>query len=81
MASTKNRHAGRLLKSWRLDRGLSPEQLAWEIAQAKRGFISGRQIRRIESEGVIPTPRVMFALASHFGTTPSQVWHREMVRG
>jgi hypothetical protein len=49
------------------------------MAQAKRGFISGRQIRRIETEGVIPTPRVMFMLASHFGTTPTAVW-REVVR-
>lgn len=78
--ASKNKHAGRLLKSWRLDRGLSPEQLAWEIAAAKRGFVSGRQIRRIESEGTIPTPRVMFMLAAHFGTTPSQVWHREAAR-
>jgi DNA-binding XRE family transcriptional regulator len=80
VASTRNRHAGRLLKSWRLDRGLSPEQLAWEIAQAKLGFISGRQIRRIEAEGIVPTPRVMFALASHFGAKPSDVWHREVAR-
>ena len=79
MASTRNRHAGRLLKSWRLDRGLSPEQLAWEIAAAKRGFVSGRQIRRIEAEGIVPTPRVMFMLAQHFGTSPSQIWHREVM--
>lgn len=78
VASTRNRHAGRLLKSWRLDQGLSPEQLAWELARAQRGHVSGRQIRRIENEGVVPTPRVMFMLASHFGAKPSDVWHREL---
>lgn len=77
MASQRNRHAGRLLKSWRVDRGLSPEQLAWAIAEAKLGFISGRQIRRIETEGIVPTPRIMFALARYFDTTPSQVWSRQ----
>ena len=80
MASNRNRHAGRLLKSWRLDRGLSPEALAWEMAQAKLGYVSGRQIRRIETEGIIPTPRVMFMLATFFETSPSQVWHREVAR-
>lgn len=79
MASNRNKHAGRLLKSWRLDRGLSPEQLSWQMAQAQRGYISGRQIRRIEAEGIIPTPRVMFMLATHFGTTPTAIW-RDLVK-
>lgn len=47
---------GRKLRSRRLNQGLSPEQLDNRIG------ISGRTIRRIE-EGMVPTPRVMFALA------------------
>jgi transcriptional regulator with XRE-family HTH domain len=79
VASTRNKRAGRLLKSWRVDRGLSPEQLAWAIAEAKLGFVSGRQIRRIEQEGIVPTPRVMFALARFYDATPTQVWSRDVV--
>jgi transcriptional regulator with XRE-family HTH domain len=78
MASTaqgrRDRNAGRLLREWRLDRGLSPEALSWELRRAKLETVSGRQIRRIEDEGIIPTPRVMFALATFYGTSPSQVW-------
>jgi transcriptional regulator with XRE-family HTH domain len=73
-STPKNRRAGALLKAWRVDRGLSPEQLSWQIAEAQLGFISGRQIRRIESDGTIPTPRVMFALARFFDTTPTALW-------
>lgn len=73
-SSNRNRLAGQLLKSWRLDRGLSPEALSWEIARRDLAFVSGRQIRRIEDEGVIPTPRVMFALASFYETTPTSIW-------
>lgn len=74
MPSNRDLRAGSLLSSWRRDRGLSPEALAWEIARDQRGFVSGRQIRRIETEGVIPQPRTQFALATFFGTSPSQVW-------
>lgn len=80
MASNRNRHAGRLLKTWRLDRGLSPEALAWEMAKEQLGHVTGRQIRRIESEGVVPTPRVAFMLARFFGAKPSDIWHREAAR-
>jgi transcriptional regulator with XRE-family HTH domain len=70
----RDRSAGRLLREWRLDRGLSPEALSWELRRAKLETVSGRQIRRIEDEGVIPTPRVMFALASFFDARPTEVW-------
>lgn len=78
VTSTRNRHAGRLLKTWRINKGLSCEQLAWEIATARLGHVSGRQIRRIEAEGIVPTPRLMFALASFFDSTPADVWTREL---
>jgi hypothetical protein len=81
----RNKHAGRLLKSWRINQGLSCNQLAWEIAQTqtpsgrKLPTISGRQIHRIETVGIVPTPRLAFALASYFGTTPLEIWTKEMV--
>jgi transcriptional regulator with XRE-family HTH domain len=82
MASVSNaprdRSAGRLLREWRLDRGLSPEALSWELRRAKLESVSGRQIRRIEEIGVIPTPRVMFALASFFGARPTEVWRKSL---
>lgn len=76
----RDRSAGRLLKEWRLDRGLSPEALSWELRRAKLESVSGKQIRRIETDGVIPTPRVMFALASYFGARPSEIWRSSIRR-
>lgn len=70
----RDRSAGRLLREWRLNRGLSPEALSWELRRAKLESVSGRQIRRIEEQGVIPTPRVMFALASYFDARPTDLW-------
>lgn len=83
MASTespvRDRHAGRLIREWRLDRGLSPEALSWELRRAKLESVSGKQIRRIERDGIIPTPRVMYALATYFDARPTEVW-RAMTR-
>lgn len=76
--SSRDLQAGRLLREWRLDRGLSPDALSWEIRKLKLETVSGRQIRRIEDEGVIPTPRVMFALASFFGAKPTEVWRKAL---
>ena len=74
----RDRDAGRLLREWRLDRGLSPEALSWELRRAKLETVSGRQIRRIEEQGIVPTPRVMFALASYFDARPSEVWRKAL---
>lgn len=74
MASTRDKAAGRLIKEWRLDKGLSPEALSWELRRAKLQSVSGKQIRRIEDQGVVPTPRVQFALASYFEARPTEVW-------
>jgi transcriptional regulator with XRE-family HTH domain len=79
-ATRRDRDAGRLLREWRTDRGLSPEALSWELRRAKLETVSGRQIRRIEDTGVIPTPRVMFALASYFDAKPTDVWGRALRR-
>lgn len=77
----RNKDAGRLLASWRIDKGLSPEALSWEMSRAGLGHISGRQIRRIENDGVIPTPRTMFGLATFFETTPTAIWYSTRSRG
>jgi transcriptional regulator with XRE-family HTH domain len=75
---SRDRQAGRLLREWRLDRGLSPEALSWEIRRLRIATVSGRQIRRIEEQGIIPTPRVMFALASFFESKPTEVWTKAL---
>jgi transcriptional regulator with XRE-family HTH domain len=76
----RDRDAGRLLREWRLDKGFSPEALSWELRRAKLQSVSGKQIRRIENTGVIPTPRVMFALATYFDARPSDVWRKSLRR-
>lgn len=63
-----------LLKQLREDRGLSHEALSWAIYREGHGTVSGRNIRRIEDTGAIPTVRVRFALASYFGRAQSEIW-------
>lgn len=75
---TRDKRAGQLLNALRRSRGLSPEGLGAALHLAGLGFVSGRQIRRIERDGVIPTARVQFALARFFERRPDQIW---MVRG
>lgn len=76
---SRDTQAGRLLREWRLDRGLSPEDVSWQIRTTLRiRTVSGRQIRRIEEKGVIPTPRVMFALATFYGAKPTEIWTRSL---
>jgi DNA-binding XRE family transcriptional regulator len=82
MASTRDKAAGRLLRELRIDKGLSPEALSWEIRRMRiaTGTVSGKQIRRIEEEGIVPTPRVAFALASYFDARPTEVWRKSLSR-
>jgi DNA-binding XRE family transcriptional regulator len=51
-----------------MDRGLSPEQLGWATG------VSGHTVRRIERDHAVPTPRVQYALAQHFGLRPTELW-------
>lgn len=60
--------AAQRLRSLRMDSGLSPERLGALIG------VSGHTVRRIERYGSIPTPRVQFQLASHFGLRPTDLW-------
>lgn len=65
---TRDRFAAQQVKSRRIDAGLSPEQLGYMAG------VSGHTIRRIERDGVVPTPRVQFLLAQHFGARPTELW-------
>lgn len=47
---------------------MSPEQLGHVVG------VSGHTIRRIERDGVIPTPRVQFLLTRYFDMRPTQLW-------
>jgi transcriptional regulator with XRE-family HTH domain len=69
--------AAQLLRQRRIDRGLSPEGLSQALDEARLGPVSGRQIRRIEAEGIVPTPRVQHAIATFFATTPTSIWQLE----
>jgi len=66
--------AAEQLRRQRVDAGMSPERLGWVAG------ISGHTIRRIEQQGVIPTARVQFALAAHFGLKPTDLWTRQRAR-
>jgi ribosome-binding protein aMBF1 (putative translation factor) len=75
VASLRNQRAARLLRELRIDQGLSAEALAFEIYRRGAG-----PIRRIEELGTVPTPRVQFALAAHFGLKPTQLWQIQQER-
>jgi transcriptional regulator with XRE-family HTH domain len=68
-----HRATGARLRALRIDRGLSPEQLAWRLG------ISGRTIRRVE-DGRLPYPRTQFAIASFFEMRPSELWPADAAR-
>jgi DNA-binding XRE family transcriptional regulator len=65
---SRDRFAASHLRSLRLDRGMSPEQLGWSTG------VSGHTIRRIERLGAVPTPRVQYALAKFFDLRPTELW-------
>lgn len=80
-SSHRDKQAGRLLAEWRRDAGLSPERLSYELRKLpKVETVSARQIRRIETVGVVPTERVQFALAEFFGVKPSSLWQSKKPR-
>jgi DNA-binding XRE family transcriptional regulator len=65
---TRDRFAARQVRSHRIDLGLSPEQLGCHVG------VSGHTIRRIERDACVPTPRVQFLIAQHFGLKPTELW-------
>lgn len=65
---TRDRFASAKLRSHRIDAGLSPEQLGVLVG------VSGHTIRRIERDGIVPTPRTQFLIAQHFELRPTQLW-------
>lgn len=69
----RREHIGRQLAEMRVDRGLSPETLSWELARAGHQ-VSGRTIRRIEAGECTPTVRVQFALAAFYGIPIRDLW-------
>lgn len=72
---SKDRNAARRIRELRIDRGLTPEGLSYAIHKVAPDFpVSGRTIRRIELQHVIPSVRVMFGIAKAFDMVPSQIW-------
>lgn len=64
----RDRFAASQIRSLRIDRGMSPEQLGHVAG------VSGHTIRRIERDAIVPTPRVQFLLARYFEMRPTEVW-------
>ena len=71
--SATGKRAGDLVRAWRLDLGMSPEQLSWAIDVKGCGPVSGRTIRWIE-KGRVPHPRVMLSVARFFDVKPTYLW-------
>lgn len=75
MAAHRDRNAGLRIKKLRIDHGWTPEALSYAIYELNPSFsVSGRTIRRVERDGVIPTVRVQFGIAQAFGLVPSEIW-------
>lgn len=68
---SRDHFAASQVRSFRIDHGLSPEQLGGLIG------VSGHTIRRIEEKGMVPTPRVQFAIANFFRLRPTEMWPLE----
>lgn len=78
----RNKHAGRLLRELRSDKGLSPEALSYAIFKAGYGSVSAKTIRRVEDPevGMVPRVRVQFAIAAYFERPVSSIWSAEQTR-
>lgn len=76
----RNTKAGDLIRALRIDQGLSPEDLSYAIFRAELGSVSGRTIRRIESDGMIPRVRAQFAIAQYFGRSVTSIWQPSPIR-
>lgn len=70
---TRRRQPNRKLQELRLNAGLSPNDLGY------RAGISGKSVRQIEA-GVIPHPRIQFAIAQVFDLLPLDIWSLETQR-
>lgn len=67
----RNRRTPNLkLKALRINRGLSPNELAHFVG------VSGKTVRMAEA-GFIPTPRVQFDIAAYFELLPTDIWPLE----
>ena len=67
LTTRRSNVTGRRLRTLRINRGLSPEQLGNRVG------VSGRTIRRVE-DGAHPTVRTMFLLAQEFELEVSDLW-------
>jgi DNA-binding XRE family transcriptional regulator len=56
-----------MLKELRINRGLSPNELAHYVG------VTGKTIRMAEA-GFVPTPRVQFNIAQYFDLRPTDIW-------
>lgn len=61
------------LIAFRINAGHSRESLALRIG-------IGKETIRLAEAGFTPTPRIQFALASEFKTTPLEIWPLELQR-
>lgn len=61
------------LIAFRINAGHSRETLALRLG-------IGRETIRLAEAGFTPTPRIQFALASEFNTTPLEIWPLETQR-
>lgn len=59
------------LRAERINRGLSLDDLAERTGVAKS------TLARVERRESIPSPRVQYAIATHFGLRPTDVWPLE----
>lgn len=71
--------AAALLTELREQACLSPEQLARAIFLGGHGYVSGRTVRNVEKDHVIPTLRVRGAIAAYFERTPRDIWRNAPV--
>lgn len=61
------RNPNRKLQALRINRGLSPNELAYLAST------TGKTIRLVEA-GHVPGPRIQFAIAEVFGLLPLDIW-------
>jgi transcriptional regulator with XRE-family HTH domain len=77
MSVLRDTDAAAVLRDLREARGLSPEEVPHKMRMAgieNRNIPSGRTIRRVEDEGVVPIVRYRFGLAAFYERPITAIW-------
>ena len=74
-----DRLAADLILAYLEETGLSPEMFSRAAFNAKHGFVSGKQLRRIVETGTVPGLRIRGVIAKQMQRSTREIWRNAPV--